>query len=260
MALGKPSFLVVLKAGILGVFISTADAGLTTVAPPPTGEATHLSILDHVYGSGFMDMGGGVLSNGAHTASRIDDFAAGGGTGLPLNLVFGTPGLPVTDQIWTDGIAQASAVAKYAAYSQEFGFDNGSGYQKLFDVNVTGPSGFDIAGASAATFSPGSLWQWARSGTGGTFYSNEASNVDQLDHLVSYQITGASIKPNETVWLLMWEDLPGPLSGMRGSDRDFNDLVVEVHARIIPVPGSVLLGAVGLAFVATVRRKFSAKP
>lgn len=240
-------------------WVSPVLANLTTVSAPHTGEASQASILSHVYGGSFAPATQGAASytNGTITATRVDDRLPGGGPGNNLGLVDGVPGLPTTDQLWHDGIAFTSAVAKFAAFSQEFGYDDGGGYVKLFDVAVTGPTGYDVDGDASHHFADGVPWDWARSGQGGTYYSSNARNGDGLDHMITYQITGASRNPFETVWLLLWEDLRGPLGGSGHSDRDFNDLAVEVRATVVPVPGAMLLGVMGLGLVRVVRRRIT---
>ncbi len=247
----KSSRGLVLAVLALGVSVGPAIADLTPVFAPPAGEMSHIQILDNIYGAGFAG-GAGVFTNGTVTVTRVDDFLPGGGAGTPLHLLSNGPGLPQTDQIWTDGIANATAEAKFAAFSQEFGYDSGSGYVKLFDAIG---SGFAVSGSGSVAFNPGTLWQWARSGQGGTWYSGESSNSDGLDHLVTYHVTG--LNTTETVWLLFWEDLPGPLGGAGHSDRDFNDLVVELRASVIPIPGAVLMALVGFGVAGVIRRKLA---
>jgi hypothetical protein len=103
---------------LLTVFSMPAQAGFTTVYPKHPGEQGIQSIIDTVYGvSTTANISGGTNQyaaqsyvDGAFTATRIDDKNI---VGL-LNLVSGTPG-SATDKIWTDGIADITVKAKFAA-------------------------------------------------------------------------------------------------------------------------------------------------
>ena len=248
----------VLGVAVFSTITSIASANLTNVFAPPSGEATHAQIFSNVYGGVFAPgpNGAPAYTNGSVIATRIDDVLGSGGMGANLNLVFGTPGLPTTDQRCEDGIAITSAEAKFAGFSQEFGYDDGNGYVELFDVTSVGPTGYDVAGGGSHHFTQGVPWNWVRSGTGSMYFSEDARNHDQLDHLVTYSITG--LRTSDTVWMLFWEDLPGGLRGSGNSDRDFNDLVVEIRANVanvVPVPGAALLGACGMGLVGLVKRR-----
>jgi hypothetical protein len=240
---------------MVSVWAGTARANLTTVHAPPSGEATQYQILSHVYGGTFLAAVNNAPSytNGSITATRVDDFLAGGGAGTDLHLVF-PPAAGNTDQQWVDGIAIASAEAKFAAYSQKFGYDDSGVYVNLFDV--TG-SQYAVSGSNSHQFSLGVPWNWARSGQGGTFYSQESRNTDGLDHMVTYQITGVTgLDPGEAVWMLFWEDLTGSFNSGT-SDRDFNDLAIELRATpvatVVPLPGADVLAMIGFAGVSVLR-------
>ncbi len=213
-------------------------ADMIPILPPHGSEASHLEILESVYGGTFVAddydfVGGG--ASGAIDAIRYDDLLTPMGT-VDVSDPAGR-GL-VADAFWADGNLRATATARYAGHSQRFGYDVGDGFERLFDVrgsgtHVTGQAEVDLSGES---------WVWGRSKTNGrnTFYSDPATNSDGIDHMVTYRITG--LDTDETVWLLFWEDLPAPRS-----DLDYNDLVVEVRA--IPEPASaaiILLGSGGL--------------
>ena len=225
---------------LLAAWTLPANAGFTAVHSPAPGEASHEQILEGAYGGDFIgsgdDLGNGfwtVFTNGTITATRVDDFD------FPshLNLLSGLPGA-ADDDTWTDGTTVAIATVRFALFPQEFGYDLGAGFVRLIDV--TG-SGFSVSGSAVATFPAGSVWRWARAndsdaGLINAHFSDEESNRDNLDHMVTYYVAetpGGDQAP--PVWLVFWEDLNGPLGNAdvpdnQGipADRDFNDLVIEL--------------------------------
>ena len=83
--------------------------------------------------------------------------------------------------------------------------------------------------------------------------------MDGLDHMVTYQITGEGLidlgyAADATVWLLFWDDQNFP-----GTDRDFNDLTIEIVAvaMSVPLPASVVIAGVGLFGMMLRRRKLA---
>jgi len=207
-----------------------AFASFSNVSAAPGGELGHEAILEGYYGGNFTAdgvnyVGGG--SDGAISAIRWDDSLSPNGSLAVVGPVAGS----AADQFWTNGEVSAKAVARFAGKSQEFGFDTGAGFEPLFSV---GGSSLAVTGSAFQDLS-GKTWNWIRRDEGGAdaYSSDVTKNSDGLDHMVTYRITGLST--NETVWLLCFEDLPGPVGG--GSDRDFNDLVVEVRA--IPEPATI---------------------
>ena len=73
-------------------------------------------------------------------------------------------------------------------------------------------------------------------GSGGTY-----------GQLVTYRMTGAGFAT--PTWALFWEDR---MAG--GADYDYNDSVIVISA-MIPAPGSVATGAMGLILAARRRRR-----
>lgn len=248
--------------GVLGLASSPAHADFTET--DGSGEMNFREILDGIYNNGVSTFtgeefgGGGYTSGIGISAYRVDDFGSPGGS---LNIITGhgntgTPGSSsALDQLWNDGIATITGEAKFAYFSQAFGYTDAGGYHELFEVPV-GHSGFfepviqifnvDLTG-------PG--WRWDRSDANGDatpgarhWSSDQSLNTDDhVDHLITYEILG--LGGNDKTWLLFWDDQHG------GGDRDFNDLVVEIRAAVVPAPAAAWLGLLGLTLVSLSKRR-----
>ena len=202
----------------LSLGAAEAQAGFTTINPPRGEEKTQEEILEHVYGGDFIASALN-FSNGTISASRIEDTDTG-----------------LTDQIWSDAVVSATAEAVFAKYGQSFGYLAGtddSTYTNLFDV---AGKGFDAAGSATVDLS-NQTWRWARNGETGVRSSQDSDNRNDRDHLTTYEIAG--LDDGATTWLLFWEDKA------INSDRDFNDLVVELKtasATPLPLPPAAWMG------------------
>jgi hypothetical protein len=226
------------RALALLALLSAGSASANTIVLPSPSEPDLLGgggILDRLYG----------LAN----LTRIDDSV---------------------DQLWQNTSSQVlTAEAKFAALDQEFGYLPGSSggmFMPLFSVHndcadaamLGAPPCTASAVLSMADSGPvfrfadkagGIVWRSLESGnphTGSSFFE---------DHMVSFLITGG---PSAGHYLIAFEDLPFYDSkGHSVSDRDYNDLVVEVAlSPVIPEPGTVsLLGPALLGTVGYLRRR-----
>ena len=219
--------------------IVLATPHTTAVFSPFAPEQPILTILDTLYGVG--------------NYTRVND---------------------ANDQWWLNlGGAGARASAKYAQFTQGFGYVDGSStFQQLFSVTGNGY----LAPGAFTGFTPGQSgnpFRWADRATFGSnvnyWTSLEGDNAADssicysaglpcVDHMITFLITGGASAGN---FVLAFEDLARVAYGnVRGAiDRDFNDLVVEVEgaALLTPEPGTIAFLGLGLAALALRARRRS---
>jgi len=243
MSIRQSCINLILAIGVASTLSAVALADFVPIQAPPGSELGHSAILEGVYSpgtpwTGFArpDGGGNPVdwTNGTLSALRVDDFGRGG----VLDVNAGAAGL-TDDRAWIGGPVTATARARYAGYAQELGYttDGQTGnYIKLFGVSG---SGFNVAGTAVLDLAPGQSWNWTRSGSGQVWFSEQQYNVDGLDHMVTYEITG--LADGLKHWMIFWEDLPNL------GDQDYNDLAVELTAPVPePTAGVMTLVTIGL--------------
>ncbi|MBL8876273.1 MAG: hypothetical protein JNM86_10805 [Phycisphaerae bacterium] len=226
--------------------IANAAPVYNTIQAAPGGEQDVSSILGILFGGTFNTVGGPGslnLGNGSITAQRIADSNVGG----PMSLTASVGTLSTSDgQIWSGSQVGFEVKAKYAGDNSVFGWRDDTNGGFFSAVSNTGSIG------NSGSFNVSSSFRWALQdlSTGREFTSRVSDNVEggnAYGQLVTYRLTGAGF--STPTWALFWEDR---IAG--GADYDYNDSVIVISA-MIPAPGSVATGALGLILAARRRRR-----
>jgi hypothetical protein len=173
------------------------------------------------------------------------------------------------DNLWSyaslDGDGSAQFEAKFSAVGKAtFGYFAGTDsteFNPLFSVKGFGYANPNKPAITAVldrheTQNPFRFGVFFGSGRVGNLYSSDAEqNFFDLDHMVTFQITGGA---NKGAFVLGWED-----ARFLG-DHDYQDLVVQVNGvsatnlppsvPLVPAPAAMALGSLGLGFVGWLRR------
>lgn len=220
-----------LGALTLSLFVSSASmAAFTPINAPYPGEDDQATILSTVYGGSFV-ANGVDFSNGAITATRVDDD---------------------NDKLFTFDVATARPLARFGRLQIEAGFREGSEESLAL---VTGKR-YDVSGNLGKVNQTGPVEAIIKTSEGNVFSSD--SNPDGADHLVTYLLSGEGVKAD--TYVLFWEDRA---QGDKRADFDFNDLVIEakINGAVVPLPAAAIPGLamlVGLGGYKALRRRFAA--
>src|SRR4051794_22596079 len=209
-----------------GVSQSQARGALTELrSTPHATEQNQAQILSHTFGGSFSASGSG-FTNGAITATRVDD---------------------LHDVAWAGGKLTLTPIASFAGSSETLGVlsgKNGSSYQPLFTVNQFGYA----SGAPGATLDlAGQPFRFALDNSATHLRSSSLSSENTTgDQLITYKVNG--LGDGKSHYLLFWEDVP-----VGSSDHDYNDLVVSAAFAgrggpvAVPLPPAALTGAAVMA-------------
>lgn len=232
---------------LIAASIANAAPVYNTIQSAPGSEQNVSSILGILFGGTFNAVGGPGsldLGNGSITAQRIAD----GNVGGPMSLTASIGTLSTSDgQTWSGSQVGFEVKAKYAGDNSVFGWrddTNGGAFSLVTNTGNIGTSG---------SFNVSSAFRWVLQdlSTGLEFTSRIGDNLDSSGashgQLVTYRMTGSGF--TTPTWALFWEDRIGG-----GADYDYNDSVIVISA-MIPAPGSVATGALGLVLVGRRRRR-----
>jgi hypothetical protein len=227
----------------------------------PNGPGT---VTNNVSGSvnGTLTITGGTLGTNTVTLVRQLDT---GGTSTYEYLDGSTAGT-ANDSTWHDGTAAFNLDAIVAGNNQTFGYmDTATNLGVTVVANASAGQSGSLGNRVIQSTDP---FVWFDSSGGSTFFSNSADNSNTTasvsntqwgnstltglgsaytseDHMATYEVflNGQSYTPGTSAtWLLCWEDTP-----LGSADADYNDLVVQISATLVPVPASVWMGLVTLA-------------
>jgi hypothetical protein len=145
------------------------------------------------------------------------------------------------DNLWTETNGQVLVEVRNAGFSQELGYRyNGSDYPLISVNNGFYTITIDMNVPNGGPFS------WVDKTSGGTWYSNDFLNSDNMDHFIAFTT------PKAGEYILAFEDWPNSLG-----DKDYNDLIIKVkQVAPVPEPSTFLLLGAGIIGIGLARKRF----
>jgi hypothetical protein len=146
------------------------------------------------------------------------------------------------DNLWTETNGQVLFEFRAAGFSQELGyFYNGSYTALISAIN----NGYNYTTINM-NVPYGGPFSWVDKTSGGTWYSNDLLNSDNMDHFIAFTT------PVAGEYILAFEDWPDSLG-----DKDYNDLIIKFKQNAsVPEPSTFLLVGAGIIGIGLARKRF----
>lgn len=146
------------------------------------------------------------------------------------------------DNLWIETNGQVLLEVRCAGFSQDLGYSYNGIYTSLISAINNGYN-YTIVNMNVPNGGP---FSWVDKTSGGTWYSNDLLNSDNMDHFIAFTT------PIAGEYILAFEDWPITLG-----DQDYNDLIIQVkQVASVPEPSTFLLVGAGIIGIGLARKRF----